>query len=263
MTLERSEEQTKLLKEKIVKLKEFKTAYKNSLQFQCKNCQKFIVNSYFLDHCNKNLCSKDKEIFNIYSSLNEIPDNKSLNLSNIMHIQTASNKNSMKNLSIATESQLICEEILNPIQENIPIMKQKENSQLMFQKKKESLEELIERLNKNEKYSILQAKKREMLSPKGSIINNDYNYKSTLKKEQKKTNNFIENSVIGSKKADRILTLQHNLWDNVENENPCSQRFESTNFLFKSVRNCDIVARKNEERAHFFKNKVLKNNSGI
>ena len=131
----------------------------------------------------------------------------------------------------------------------------------MFQKKKEkkeNLEDFIERLNQNDKYSILQAKKKEMLSPKGFINNKESNYKSTLKKEQKKTNIFPENSVLNNdifapqkKKGDRLMTLPYNLLQNSENENPCSQRYDSMNFLFKSMRNCDIKAKKLEEKINF------------
>lgn len=238
ITLEKSEEQAKVLKEKIGKLKEYKQIFKNSLQFQCKNCQKFISKSFYFDHCKQNNCSNNKEIVNIYSSLNEFPPEKSLNISNIITQQTNSKSND-------TESQLICEEILNPLQENSQNIKHLRKNELMFQKKKEkkeNLEDLIERLNKNDKYSILHAKKLEMQSPKVTSTLTECNYKSTIKKEQRKV---VEQS--NPKKTDRILTLPHNLWENSENENPCSQRYDSMNFLFKSMRNCDIVARKLEE----------------
>ena len=254
LTLEKSEEQTQLFKKKIGKLKEYKEIFKNSLQFQCKNCQKFIAKSFYGDHCKQNNCCNNKEIINIYSSLNEFPPEKSLNISNIINQQNYSKSNE-------TESQLICEEILNPLQENSQNIKHLRKNDLMFQKKKEkkeNLEDLIERLNKNEKYSILHAKKLEMLSPKGTTNLTECNYKSTIKKEQRK---MVDKSNINPKKSDRILTLPHNLWENSENENPCSQRYDSMNFLFKSMRNCDIVARKLEESKNN-RNAVFNNKSG-
>jgi hypothetical protein len=253
--LEKTEEQTKGLKEKIFKLKEYKQTFKNTLQFQCKSCQRFVAKNFYLDHCKKGLCSKEKEMVNIYSSLNELPphENKSLNISNIHTPQTNSKSND-------PESQLICEEILSPLQEN---NKHLQKNELMFQKKKEkkdNLEDLIERLNKNDKYSVLHAKRLEMQSPKIPTINQENSYKSTLKKEQKKMTIFAENSNGNNKKGDRLLTLPQNLWENSENENPCSQRYDSMNFLFKSMRNCDILAKKFEENQKMYKNN---NKSGI
>lgn len=200
-------------------------------------------------------CSKEKDFVNIYSSLNEVPDNRSINISTII-----SPKPNNPNISSESETHLVCEEILNPIEENRQIsFKRHETNRVNPEinnskpsEKKENLEELIERLSRNEKYSILQAKKREMLSPKGPFPNLSQN-KSTLKKEQKKSNECGLNS-------NRMLTLN---WDNTENENPCSQRFDSMNFLFKSMRNCEIIARKNEEKnSMFFKAKNW-NHSGF
>lgn len=243
ITLEKSEEETKKLKEKLFKLKEYKNLFKNTTQFQCQNCQKLIPQNQYLEHSTKKLCENSRELINIYSSLNDMPENKSLNISNI--------NNSRPIISIENESQLVPDDILYPLEENRQDSfkkkkKQRKYPDLMIHKqmeKKETLKDLIEKLANNEKYSILQAKKREMISPKGSI-NNISNYQSTLKKEQKKDKNLQLNS-------NRMLTLN---WDNSENENPCSQRFESMNFLFKSMRNCDIIAKKTDEKNSMFMN---------
>lgn len=297
LTLEKSSEEASRLQSKVIRLKEYKQAFQNVLQLQCKTCCKQVSPSQFLDHCRKGpSCLQEKEIVNIYTTL-QSEESRSLDFSKILRYNQVKKE----------ESDLLNEEVLSPLQENGQSLAEERNNK----KKGENLEELIERLNRNDKYSILYAKKKEMMYPnqtlaKKDLLNQPLDKRSLflskenpkkelikdafLKKEPKNEpfKDFFmkkENSSIGLNKEEGFGTLKdfafvNNktfdntkdlggykstlkkeqrkkglvLWENTENHNPMSQRYDNLGFLFKSMRNCDYVNRKKEETGFFDKN---------